>query len=104
QITGNLGKPVEIRFTQSGRPVASFSVADTPRRKNPQTNEWEDAGETLWVDVSVWGSEGEALAERAQGYKGRVTVTGKLGIRSYEAKDGTQRQAVTLNADTVALL
>ena len=101
-ITGNMGREAEIRFTPSGRAVLGFSLADTPRRKNG-LGEWEDAGETLWVDVSIWGEEAEDLAERMAGYKGRVTVTGRLGVRSYEAKDGTPRQVVTLNADSVAM-
>ena len=101
-ITGQMGHEPNLRFTPSGRAVLGFSVADTPRRKNGN-GEWEDAGETLWVDVSIWGEEAEDLAERMAGYKGRVTVTGRLGVRSYEAKDGTPRQVVTLNADSVAM-
>lgn len=101
-ITGQMGHEGNLRFTPSGRAVLGFSVADTPRRKNGN-GEWEDAGETLWVDVSIWGEEAEDLAERMAGYKGRVTVTGRLGVRSYEAKDGTPRQVVTLAADSVAM-
>ena len=101
-ITGNMGHEANLKFTPSGRAVLGFSLADTPRRKNG-LGEWEDAGETLWVDVSIWGEEAEDLAERMAGYKGRVTVTGRLGVRSYEAKDGTERQVVTLNADSVAM-
>lgn len=100
-ITGQMGREAELRFTPSGRPVLSFPVADTPRRKR-EDGTWEDAGETLWVDVSIWGDEAEDLAERMAGFKGRVTVTGRLGIRSYEAQ-GTERQRVTLAADSVAL-
>lgn len=100
-ITGQMGREAEIRWTTSGRPVLSFPVADTPRRKR-EDGTWEDAGETLWVDVSIWGDEAEDLAERMAGFRGRVTVTGRLGIRSYEAQ-GQERQRVTLAADSVAL-
>lgn len=101
-ITGNLASEIELRWTPSGHPVASGKLADTPRRKNPATGEWEDAGETLWVEFSVWDAEAEALAERAQGYRGRVTVTGTLGQRTYEHQ-GQQRAQLTLRADSVAL-
>jgi len=101
-ITGQMGREAELRFAPSGRAVLSFPVADTPRRKRDDGT-WEDSGETLWVDVSIWGEEAEDLAERMAGFKGRVTVTGRLGVRSYEAKDGTPRQVVTLNADSVAM-
>lgn len=101
-VKGNMGKPAELRFTQSGKAVLGFSLADTPRRRNA-SGEWEDAGETLWLDVTVWGDAAEVLADRMGSYKGRVTVTGRLGIRSYEARDGGQRQSVTLTAESVAL-
>ena len=101
-ITGNMGREAELRFIPSGRAVLGFSLADTPRRRNDDGT-WEDAGETLWVDVSVWGEDAEDLAERMAGYKGRVTVTGRLGVRKYEGRDGTERQSITLNADSVAM-
>ena len=101
-VKGNMGKPAELRFTQSGKAVLGFSLADTPRRRNAN-GEWEDAGETLWLDVTVWGDEAEVLADQMGSYKGRVTVTGRLGIRSYETRDGGQRQSVTLTADSVAM-
>ena len=103
-LTGNLGRDGigGIRWTQSGQAVLSFSLADTPRRRNA-SGEWEDAGETLWVEVSVWGEDAEALAESHASHRGRVTVTGRLGVRKYDAKDGTPRTVTTLRADSVAL-
>lgn len=101
-ITGNLAEPIALKFTGSGKALASARVAYTPRKRD-ESGQWVDAGETLWLDVTVWGEEAEALCERAGDYKGRVTVTGRLGVRSYEAKDGSTRQAVTVNADAVAL-
>ncbi len=101
-ITGNLAAPISLKFTPSGKAVATGRVADTPRRLNRDTQQWEDAGETLWVEFSVWEAEAEALADRAADYRGRVTVTGTLGVRSYEHQ-GTQRQQLALRADSVAL-
>ena len=101
-LTGNMAGPVELRFTPSGKAVASLRLADTPRRFNKDTQAWEDAGDTLWVDVSIWEAEAEALAERAGNYKGKATVTGTLGVRSWE-KDGEKRQQVTIRAESVAL-
>lgn len=103
-ITGNLGRDGlgALRFTPSGQAVVNFSIADTPRRRNA-AGEWEDAGETLWVEVSVWGEDAEELAERHANHRGRVTVTGRLGVRKYDAKDGTPRTVTTLRADSVAL-
>ena len=103
-ITGNLGRDGlgALRFTPSGQAVVNFSIADTPRRRNA-SGEWEDAGDTLSVEVSVWGEDAEALAENHANHRGRVTVTGRLGVRKYDAKDGTPRTVTTLRADSVAL-
>lgn len=65
-ITGRLGDDVELRFTPNGKAVANGAIADTPRRLNRDTNQWEDAGETLWLRFSLWGAKAEALAEVAR--------------------------------------
>lgn len=101
QITGNLGGDPELRFTPSGAAVATFTVADTPRRKNEQTGQWEDAGETLWLRCSVWRDKAEAVAEQLK--RGdSVSVTGRLKQRSWDDKDGQKRTAVECDAFEVA--
>lgn len=100
-ITGNLGRDAELKFTPSGVPVLEFSVADTPRRKNDR-GEWEDAGETAWFRVSVWGKAAEGLAESGQAVKGaRATVHGRLTVRSFTGRDGVARQSLEVRADAV---
>ncbi len=102
RITGNLARPLELRYTQSGKAVLNGRLADTPRRRNRDTQQWEDAGPTLWVNFTVWDRDAEFLAEKADGFKGRVTVTGTLGLREYE-HNGEQRQELEIRADSVAL-
>lgn len=98
-LTGNLGGPIELRFApQSGDAVANFSLASTPRRFNKQTNEWEDAGETLWARCSIWGPEAEALAQAAGESKGRVTVVGRAGWETFQRRDGSEGAAFTIKA------
>ena len=102
EITGRLGGDPDLRFTPSGNPVCSGSIADTPRRKNTQTGQWEDAGETLWIRFSIWNAAAEALAEAAR--KGdQVTAVGRLRQRSYE-RDGQKHVAVELDARSVAIV
>lgn len=102
-ITGRLADDLEIRFTPTGKCVGNFAVADTPRRKNPQTGEWEDAGETLWLRGSIWGEQAEALAETAR--KGDlVTVTGRLEARSFDTKAGEKRTVTEVKADSIAVV
>ena len=99
QITGNLTADVDIKFTSGGDAVGSFTVADTPRKFNKQTNAWEDAGETLFVRCSIWREDAEAAADLDKGQK--VTVTGKLKSRSYE-KDGQKRTVIEMDAESIA--
>ena len=97
-IVGNLTSDPELRYVASGTPVASFTVASTPRNLNKQTNQWED-GEAMFVRCSVWREYGENVAETLT--KGmRVVVTGRLTVRSYEY-NGEKRQSIEMQVDEV---
>lgn len=97
-IVGNLTGDPELRYVSSGTPVASFTVASTPRTLNRQTNQWED-GEAMFVRCSVWREYGENVAESLT--KGmRVVVTGRLTVRSYEY-NGQQRTSIEMQVDEV---
>jgi len=88
-LTGNLGSDAELTFTPNGKAKLEFSVGDTPRRLNPQTQQWEDAGETTWWRVTLWEEEAEAKAEQL--VKGtKVYVVGNAGVRTFEKKDGSK--------------
>ena len=101
-VTGNAGRDAELKFTSGGSAVLEFSIADTPRRKNDR-GEWEDAGETAWYRISIWGPLAQALADARTISKGAtVTVTGSLTVRSYE-KDGQTRQSLDVRAETVGV-
>ena len=101
-IVGRLAFDIEVRFSPSGDAVASGRIADTPRRKNQQTGEWED-GETLWLSFSLWGKKAEALADAAK--KGDlVLVTGTLTQRTFEGKHGEQRTVIEVKATEVAIV
>lgn len=97
-IVGNLTGDPELRYVASGTPVASFTVASTPRSLNRQTNQWED-GEAMFIRCSVWREYAENVA--ASLTKGtRVIVTGKLGTHSYEHQ-GVKRSDLVMNVDEV---
>lgn len=61
-LVGNLTRDPEIRYTPSGQPVASFTIATTPRIPDPGTGKWRD-GDTWFVRCSAWGSLGENICE-----------------------------------------
>ncbi len=61
-VVGNLTADPELRFTQSGAAVASFTVASTPRTFDKQSGEWKD-GEALFLRCNVWRQVAENVAE-----------------------------------------
>lgn len=100
-IKGRAGSDAELRYTPNSKATASFSVADTPRRKNEQTGQFEDAGPTLWQRVQVWGPEAEKAAEEVR--KGSlVSVSGRVKAEEWQDKQtGETRKSTTLVADVV---
>jgi single-strand DNA-binding protein len=98
-VVGNLVADPELRFTQSGQPVATFRVASTPRVMDRQTNEWKD-GDSLFLTCNVWRQAAENVAESLQ--RGmRVIVTGRLKQRNYETKEGEKRTVYEVEVDDV---
>jgi len=99
QITGNITADPELKFLPSGAAVVSFTVADTPRTFDRQSNEWKD-GETLFMRCNLWREAAENVAESLQ--RGtRVVVTGELKQRNYTGKDGVERKNIELEVDEV---
>ena len=96
-----MGSEPELKFLESGRAVASFSVANTPRVKDSSGN-WGD-GETIWFRVTLWGRLAEAAIEDVQKGK-RVIVDGRLSQRSYTTKEGEQRTSLEITADEVGVI
>lgn len=98
-VVGNLAGDPELHFTQAGHAVANFTIAQTPRNFDRQTNQWVD-DETLWVRCSVWREAAENVAESLT--KGmRVIAHGRLKARSFEDKQGNQRTNWELEVDEV---
>ena len=52
-IAGFVSKDAQIKFLASGQQLAETSIPYTPRRRNQQTGQWEDAGEPLWLSGSL---------------------------------------------------
>ena len=99
-IAGNSGHDPELRHSSTGQPVASFSVAVTPRRKD-ERGQWGD-GTPTWYRVSCFGNLAENVAGSVS--KGdRVICTGTVELRPWTGKDGRERTSLELTAEDVAL-
>lgn len=90
KVVGNLTTDPELRFTPSGSAVANFTVAETPRKFNRQTNEWEDDGPANYFRCTVWSDYAENVAESLKSGM-RVIVTGRLKTQEFKGKDGEKR-------------
>jgi single-strand DNA-binding protein len=100
-VEGRITNDPELRFTQSGDAVASFTVVSQDRKKG-QDGKWEDAGEPMFLRVSVWRQYAENVAESLT--KGdSVIVSGKLMQRSYQDREGAKRTSFEIQADEVAV-
>ena len=99
-IIGRLGRDPEMRYTPSGKPVTTFSVA-THRSWN--TSEGERRTETEWFNVVVWGS----LAEICKEYLSKnrlVYIEGRLQTRHWDDAEGNKRTSVEIVANEMIML
>lgn len=93
-ITGNLTKDIEVRSTQSGISVCSFTVAV----KRPHTSDTTD-----FIPCTAWRQTADFLGKYAS--KGRkVGISGILTARNYEDKNGNKRTAYEILVDNAELL
>src|SRR5688572_24456287 len=99
-LTGNLTRDPELRSTPGGTPVCGLRIACNTRRKDA-SGQWVD--KPNYFDVTVWGAQGENCAQYLA--KGRpVAVDGRLEWREWQDKEGNNRQAVDIIADSVQFL
>ncbi len=86
-LIGRLGKDPELRYTPSGRAVATFSLATSEVYQNQEGQRQEN---TTWHNIVCWGKTAELAKEYLR--KGReVYLEGRIANRSYDDKDGNKR-------------
>ena len=99
-IVGNVGKDPEMRYTPSGRPVTTFTVAVS---RSWNTVDGERHNETEWFNVVAWGN----LAEICKQYlnKGQqVYIEGRLQTRRWDDKEGVKHTSVEVVANEMMML
>lgn len=99
-ISGNLTRDAELRQTASGMAVLGFSVAVNDRRKNTQTEQWEDYPN--FIDCSMFGTRAEKIAQYLS--KGtKVAIEGKLRWSQWE-RDGQKRSKIEVVVDEIEFM
>ncbi len=99
-IIGVVGRDPEMRYTPSGRPVTSFSVATS---RTWVSAEGERREETEWFNVVAWGN----LAEICKAHltkNQQVYVEGRLQTRGWEDDTGKKHFRTELVANEMILL
>ena len=97
QILGNLARDPELRFTKTGRAVATFTVAATNTYIDSATNETKE--QTAFINCVAWGKNGEAVGNCKKGEQ--LLVNGRIQTRSYEDSNGQKKYVTEVIADFV---
>jgi single-strand DNA-binding protein len=100
-LVGNLGRDPETRYMPSGDAVTNITIATADRYRDKQSGEMKEA--TEWHRIAFFGK----LAEIAGQYlkKGsQVYVEGSLRTRKYTDKDGVEKYATEIRADSMQML
>ena len=99
-IIGHLGKDPEMRYTPSGRPVTTYTVAVS---RSWNSADGERHTETEWFNIVAWGN----LAEICKQYltKGQqVYIEGRLQTSRWDDKEGQKHTSVEIVANEMMML
>ena len=99
-VIGNMGRDPEMRYTPSGKPVTSFSLASSRSWVTPSGERRE---ETEWFNVVAWGGLAEICNKKL--FKSQqVYVEGRLQTRQWEDNDGKRHSSVEIVANEMIML
>jgi single-strand DNA-binding protein len=90
-LIGNLGKDPEVKYTQAGTPIATFSLATNESWKDQDGNAQE---RTEWHNIVAWGKLAEICGEWLKKGK-KVYIEGRIQTRSYDDKNTGQKRYIT---------
>lgn len=99
QIIGRLCADPSLRYTNSGIPVCTFTVAVDRGYKR----EGQSKPDTDFFDCEAWRKLAEIMANTLS--KGRIVyIAGEMYFQTYEAQDGAKRKTIRLNVQTFQYL
>ena len=93
-FTGNLGRDGTANNV-GGTAVLNFAVG--------VKSGFGDKEQTVWMDCALWGKQAESRLIDYMLKGQRVSVSGELGTREYQANDGTTKTAITCRVSQIGL-
>lgn len=100
-LIGRLTRDPEVRYTQSGVAVATFTLAVDRRFAKKDANDGQPTAD--FIPIVCWRKLAEVCGNNL--VKGRrVGVEGRMQVRSYDAQDGSKRYVTEVIADEVEFL
>ncbi|HIC93577.1 MAG TPA: single-stranded DNA-binding protein [Anaerolineae bacterium] len=99
-LIGRLGRDPEMRYTPSGKPVTSFSVATTRSWVNADGERRE---ETEWFNVVAWGNLAE-ICKQCLSKGQQVYIEGRLQTRGWEDEAGNKHYRTEVVANEMIVL
>ena len=98
-LIGRMTRDAELRYTQNGMAVASFSIANN----KTYTTNGEKKEQVSFFNCTAWSKVGEAISKYCK--KGdRIGIEGRLQQRAWEDKDGTKRTAIDVVVENIQFL
>ena len=99
QLIGRLGNEPEVRSFDSGKKMATFSLATNETYRN---NKGEKITDTQWHNVVAWGKKADIVEDYLK--KGsEIALEGKLINRSYE-KDGIKKYITEISMNELLMM
>jgi len=101
-IVGYVGDAPRVQTLQSGRKVASFSIATTEKGYTTRSGV-QIPDKTEWHNIVIWGSLADVV-ERFVSKGTQLYVQGKIRTRQYTDKNGVNRFTTEIEAETIQML
>jgi single-strand DNA-binding protein len=95
-FTGTVGRDAEVRYAPSGLAVLTVTLANRVG--------FGDKEKTLWIRVTLFGKRAEGQLQNYLKKGQQVFVSGELTQNEYQAKDGTTKTSLELNANIIELI
>ncbi|MBC7260079.1 MAG: single-stranded DNA-binding protein [Chloroflexi bacterium] len=99
-LIGNLGRDPDLKYTPSGKPITTFTLACT---RNWITSNGERRDATEWFNIVAWGPLAEICKQHL--VKGsRIYIDGHLRTRTWEDQSGQKQTTVEVVAKEMIML